>query len=315
MSLLEPVAMGFAVGLVLGGVGGGGAILTVPVLVYMLNQPVAAATSSSLFVVGLGAVVGLASYASSRRVAYRSGVIVAGAGVPTSVLGSLLSPHIDEHVLMLCFSALMALAAAALLVRPVTSSRRQGPALELSETAYRGRVLAVGLVTGLLTGVLGVGGGFVLVPALVLVVGLPIDLAVGTSLLVIVCNSAVAAAARLGSTTAHLDPAVVVPFTAGVMVATAIGKSLAGRMPAVAISRTFAGLLLVVAAWSATQVVWPPSYSRALGTSPVSHTPDHPWTSPPPDVVGPRVASLMPWPRWPAEVTAVTGPRRGAGGP
>ena len=106
---------------------------------------------------------------------------------------------------------------------------------------------------GFLTGFFGVGGGFVIVPALVLVLGLPMQQAVGTSLLVVAANSATALASRAG--VAHFDWAVIVPFTLAAMIATLLGKRVADRLPATRLKRGFAVLLVIVAVYTAWQSI------------------------------------------------------------
>uniref|UniRef100_UPI0013F15731 TSUP family transporter n=1 Tax=Actinomadura roseirufa TaxID=2094049 RepID=UPI0013F15731 len=107
------------------------------------------------------------------------------------------------------------------------------------------RILLAGLVVGLLTGLFGVGGGFVIVPALVLALRLPAPAAVGTSLLVIAVDSAASLAARGGG--GHVDWALVLPFTAAAMAGALAGRRAAGRLPAALLTRSFAVLLLAVA--------------------------------------------------------------------
>jgi hypothetical protein len=109
------------------------------------------------------------------------------------------------------------------------------------------KVVAAGLTVGFLTGLFGVGGGFVIVPALTLALGLPMSIAVGTSLLIIALNSASALAARAGS--AHFDWAVIVPFTLAAMAGTVVGRRIADRLPNATLNRAFAVLLLLVAAF------------------------------------------------------------------
>jgi len=115
-------------------------------------------------------------------------------------------------------------------------------------SAMSPRVLAAGVAVGFLTGFFGVGGGFVIVPALVLALGLPMQTAIGTSLLVIAINSAASLAARAGN--AHFDWELIVPFTLAAMVATTIGKRVADRVPNRTLSRAFAVLLLAVAGYT-----------------------------------------------------------------
>ncbi|GHH69347.1 hypothetical protein GCM10017673_19670 [Streptosporangium violaceochromogenes] len=108
------------------------------------------------------------------------------------------------------------------------------------------KVTLAALGVGFLTGLFGVGGGFVIVPALVLTLGLPMPAAVGTSLLVIAINSAASLAARAGQ--AHLDWAVVLPLTLTAVAGSVVGRRIAGRLPGATLTRAFAVLLLAVAA-------------------------------------------------------------------
>jgi len=141
------IPAGLLIGLSLGALGGGGSILTVPVLVYLLHQPPYAATAGSLLIVGITATAGMAAHRQAGRVR------LAPAGHPSR-----------------------------------TAAVRRGL-----------KVVAVATGVGLLTGFFGVGGGFVIVPALVLALGFEMPVAVGTSLLVIAINSAAALTARIGT--------------------------------------------------------------------------------------------------------------------
>jgi hypothetical protein len=116
------------------------------------------------------------------------------------------------------------------------------------------RVLVAGLAVGALTGFFGVGGGFVVVPVLVVALGFPMPVAVGTSLVVIALNSAVALGAR-SSAGLDLDPSVVVPFTVAAVAASLVGKQIGDRLPASTLTRTFGLLLVLIAGYVAVQAV------------------------------------------------------------
>ena len=295
MNLLLILLLGLAIGAVLGGLGGGGAILTVPALVYVVGQPAQDATTSSLVIVGVTALVGVASYVTSRRVRWRIGLAFGAAGIPAAYVGSYLNHRVDGHLLLIGFSVLMVIAAVAMVGarsrrgeetgRPDPVDRaHQGPAPSPAPTATTGvgtaqsvadpelevreeeteesgqprqpsvaGIVAAGLAVGFLTGFFGVGGGFVIVPALVLVLGLPMQQAVGTSLLIVAANSTTALASRAG--TAHFDWAVIVPFTLAAMAATLLGKRVADRLPATQLKRGFAVLLVAVAVYTAWQSI------------------------------------------------------------
>lgn len=177
-----PLAL--VVGLLLGLLGGGGAILTVPILTALLHQTPAQATAGSLVVVGLSSIVGVIPHLRSGRARVADGIAFGLLGVVGAAAGSRASVAVPGHVLMTAFSALL-LAVAALMWR----RRAQGPSPVAVERGWPARIAAATGV-GLLTGFFGVGGGFVVVPALILVLGVSMSTAVATSLLVIAINSA-----------------------------------------------------------------------------------------------------------------------------
>lgn len=280
MTGLEAVALGLAIGLVLGGLGGGGAILTVPALVYLLGQPAQAATTGSLVIVGLSALTGMASYVGDRQVRWRLGLTFGLVGLPATWAGSLLNHRVDEDVLLLGFAALMIAAAVAMLTdrvrrraaagadpeppepEPLPGDGRSGGvstlARPLASAPSRSRsrtspaaVAGVALLVGLLTGFFGVGGGFVVVPALVLVLGVPMQQAVGTSLLIVALNSGTSLLSRIGGP--EVDWSVVLPFAVAAMVAAVLGKRVADRLPARRLTVGFAVLLLLVAGYTSWQ--------------------------------------------------------------
>ena len=238
------VALGAVIGLLLGALGGGGSVLTVPALVLLLGVSAQEATTASLVVVGVTALVAAGGHARHGQVRWRAGLLVGLAGIPASVAGSWANRQVDERVLLLAFAAVMVVAATGMLLRGPGDEPGEAPASTVRRWWH---VLPVGLLVGALTGFLGVGGGFVVVPALVLVLRLPMAAAVGTSLLVIAANSAVALAARAGGPAPDWD--VVAPFAAAAVVAALLGERVAHRLPASSLSRGFAVLLLLVAGW------------------------------------------------------------------
>ncbi|HWJ83188.1 MAG TPA: sulfite exporter TauE/SafE family protein [Nocardioides sp.] len=268
------VALGVAIGLVLGGLGGGGAILTVPALVFLVGQSAPEATTSSLVIVGVTAAVGAVSLLRAGRVDLRTGAVLALVGVPAAWLGARLGHALDEHLLLLGFAVLMVAAAAAmwrgrtqeprcLAVRAphapaAARDRRDGTTMVLERQAAPAatrpawsRVLGAGVGVGLMTGFFGVGGGFVVVPVLIGVVGLPMDVAAGTSLVVVAVNSVSALAAR--ASVAEFDWGVIAPFAAAAVVAALAGARVAGRLPSRCLRRGFAALLVLVGAYTAVQ--------------------------------------------------------------
>ncbi|MGW4424315.1 sulfite exporter TauE/SafE family protein [Streptosporangium sp. NPDC004631] len=293
MTVVAVPALGLLIGAVLGALGGGGAILAVPVLVYLLGQSPQDATTSSLVIVGLTAVFGAVGHSRNGQVRWLTGGAFGVVGVAAAFAGTAVNRLIDPHLLLLGFAALTTVAAAGMLLRARGAGRGDGadgngdgadgngvaeagygtappPAavgggqLTLTRTGglrgsprgARGRtvtmvvkVVLAGLAVGFLTGLFGVGGGFVIVPALVLVLGLPMSAAVGTSLFVIAINSAASLAARAGQ--AHFDWGVIVPFTLAAVAGTVAGRRIADRLPAAILTRSFSILLLGVAVYVA----------------------------------------------------------------
>jgi uncharacterized membrane protein YfcA len=282
--LLLTLPLGVLIGITLGAVGGGGSILAVPVLVYAVGLEAKAATTASLVVVGIAAIGGMVGHWRAGRVRVVAGITFGLAGVGGSVVGSLLNRSVNPHVLLLAFSALTVLAAWSMWSRrrrhalvdrggdttvpagqiaadgaTVSSPSRPAdrPALESSVLPSRpglvtiGKVLAAGTVVGFVTGFFGVGGGFVVVPALVLALGYAMPVAVGTSLLVIAINSAAALLSRMA--TSGVDWHVALPFAGTAVVGSIVGKRIADQLPAASLMGWFVALLLVVAAYMAVQ--------------------------------------------------------------
>ncbi|GAC1336183.1 MAG: sulfite exporter TauE/SafE family protein [Candidatus Dormibacteria bacterium] len=248
--------LGFLIGLSLGALGGGGSILAVPALIYGAGQDPKAATTTSLVVVGAAALSGLVGHLHAGRVRVGAGLALGVAGVGGSIAGSALNRAVPPRLLLLAFAALMVVAAWRMWPRPTadppgdpggtTVAARDAAAPRLvSGTAVR--VVAVGTAVGLLTGFFGVGGGFVVVPGLVLALGYELPVAVGTSLLVIAVNSAEALAFRLSS--GGVDWSVAVPFTIAALIGALLGSGAATRIPADRLTRWFVGLLLALAAY------------------------------------------------------------------
>lgn len=239
MDLLLLLPLGALIGLVLGGLGGGGAILTVPALVYVVGQGTTAATTSSLVIVGATAAAGALAHRHDG-IRWRAAAALALIGLPATWLGSLLSPRIDDQVLMLCFAAVMVAAATVMLAGSPTEADR-------AEEPRTAAVVVVALVVGLMTGVLGVGGGFVVVPALVLALRIPMREAVGTSLVVVAASSTVALTARVATT--GVDWSVTLPFALAAVVATPLGHCVAERLPERTLRTGFAVLMVLVAGY------------------------------------------------------------------
>ncbi|HET7247808.1 MAG TPA: sulfite exporter TauE/SafE family protein [Streptosporangiaceae bacterium] len=295
------VSAGLLIGLSLGALGGGGSILTVPALVYLLHQQPHAAITGSLLIVGITALAGMAAHWRAGRVRVAQGITFGVLGAAGSYAGTRLSASISSGLLLTLFAGLMLAAAAAMLGRrhrladgpaPGTAAMASGSppvaggpvrmtfsapaggarALTLDRPAVAApgprpgatagkaqgsasparratRVAAAATGVGLLTGFFGVGGGFVIVPALVLALGFEMPAAVGTSLLVISINSAAALAARLGGGV-HLDWPLLGVFTVAALAGTLAGTRVASRVSASRLTVAFTALLIAVALYT-----------------------------------------------------------------
>jgi uncharacterized membrane protein YfcA len=260
---------GLLIGLSLGAVGAGGSILAVPVLVYIAGQDPKVATASSLVVVGVTAAIALRPTWKLGRVRRDVAVPFGVAGIAGSFAGTWAAEGLDADALMLAFSAVMAAAAVMMARRnraarpapcatapcataPVGSPPAPGQAAHGQPTGRSGRlarIAVLGVAVGLMTGFFGVGGGFFVVPALVLALGLPMTEAVGTSLLVIAINSASAFALKAGGV--PLDWAVIAVFALAAAVGALGGGSVARRFDNATLTQGFVWMVLAVAAYTA----------------------------------------------------------------
>jgi len=240
------IPLGLAVGLALGMLGAGGGVLTVPALVYLLDQPVEVATTASLAIVGTTAASG--AYTSWREHFVdvpTAGLFVLGA-VPLAVLGSIASTQVSDDAILLVLATLMLLAALALVKRPY-----QPP-----ESARAARaIVPMGAATGFLTGLAGVGGGFLIVPALVLLAGLATQFAIGTSLVVIGVASAAGLVTRLAAV-GELPLVLVTVLSVAGIIGARFGAGIGRRMDAAVLDRMFAGLLVVLAGVIASSIIF-----------------------------------------------------------
>lgn len=227
-----------AIGLSLGLIGGGGSILTVPILVYFLGVDVHEAVGMSLAVVGATSLFGAFLHYKKGNLNFQSGLLFGVAGIFGAFLGSPLTHLVSSSALLLIFAGLMFVVAVSMLWR----KRHANDQTRREANVYK--AASAGFGVGVLTGFLGVGGGFLIVPALVFFGGLPVKEAIGTSLLVIAMNCA---AGLLG----HLSYGL---FDLGLtfwVTALALGGAVAGvilshRLTAHRLQEMFAVLVLVV---------------------------------------------------------------------
>jgi uncharacterized membrane protein YfcA len=253
--LLVALALGLVIGGLLGLLGGGGSILAVPALVYGVNLPLAAAVPMSLLVVGISSAA--AVLPRLREVQWRLAAIFGVTGGVAAFGGAAVNRLLDPSLVLLGFAAVMVVAA----LRMLRSSDEAGgscaiPGGGVDWRSCLPKAAASGVVVGFLTGLFGVGGGFLIIPALTLLLGLPMATAVATSLVVIVINSAAGFTAHVGD--APIDAGIAVAFTGAAVLGSLAAGRLAPRLPGERLRRWFAYLVLVVAVYVVAQTVLDP---------------------------------------------------------
>jgi uncharacterized protein len=238
--LLLDVVLGFGIGLSLGLLGGGGSLLTVPALVYLVGQTPQAAVGTSLAIVGANSLLGAAFHHRLGHLNWRVAVLFGGSGMLTAYKTAGLSGYFSPEALLVLFSVLMLLIAGMMLWQ-------KKPVDESSANKHKNWIWTVvgGIVAGFLTGLLGVGGGFLIVPALVMMLGLPMIQAVGTSLVIIAANSLAGLAGHLHGDWLNLNLALI--FVSAGLLGTFVGTRLCHVLPAQRLRHGFALLVVVLA--------------------------------------------------------------------
>lgn len=238
---------GGVVGLVLGLVGGGGSILAVPLLVYAVGVTSPhVAIGTSAIAVSMSALGNVVGHARAGNVKWRCAAVFASAGVFGAVAGSTIAKALDGQKLLVLFGALMIIVGITMLRKRSTAGN---PEVRLSMTTARELLpllLSIGFAVGLFSGFFGIGGGFLIVPGLMLATGMPLTMAIGTSLVAVAAFGAATAASYAVS--GMIDWPIAGLFVLGGLVGgiagVAFGKALAARKRA--LNLTFAGLVILV---------------------------------------------------------------------
>lgn len=222
--MVAVIGLSVLIGVSLGLLGGGGSILTVPILVYVAGMDAKAAIATSLLVVGITSATGAISHARAGRVQWRTGIVFGVAGMAGAYAGGRLGNLVDGTILLFAFALMMAATAFAML-----RGRSEHEPKPADHQMAIGKIIAEGVVVGLVTGLVGAGGGFLVVPALVLLGGLPMGVAVGTSLVVIAMKSMAGLAGYLSGVT--IDWPLALGVTAAAVVGSIVGGRLVDRIP------------------------------------------------------------------------------------
>lgn len=235
LTLLLSVMIGLSLGLL----GGGGSILTVPILTYVAGLEPKHAIAASLFVVGVTSMFSAVTHARQGRVKWRTALVFGLASMVGAFIGGLAGGYIPGTVLMIAF-ALMMVATSAAMIRGRKGKTGNSERTDLPFFT----ILLEGLVVGLVTGLVGAGGGFLVVPALTLLGGLSMPVAVGTSLVVIAMKSFAGLGGYL--TSVSLDWVLVGAVTAAAIAGSVIGARLSGKIPETALRKGFGYFVLAM---------------------------------------------------------------------
>jgi uncharacterized membrane protein YfcA len=248
VTIAVAMALGAAIGVLLGLLGGGGSILAVPALVYVLGLGIGQAIPTSLIVIGIASAVGVLPKVWAHQVQWRLAGIFATAGIPATFVGAAVGRHLPQSVVLIGFAVVMIAAG----VRMLLDSADTGTACRVGNEGINWRRCAprsipAGFLVGLLTGLFGVGGGFLIIPALVLMLGVEMPIAIGTSLLIIVANSAAGVISHLSGVGINwsITAAFVGTAIAGSLMAGHLGTTVDTRK----LQHWFAYLVFAVAAY------------------------------------------------------------------
>ncbi len=255
MIITLALVFGLVIGILLGLLGGGGSILAVPVLVYVLGLDVGQAIPMSLIVVGVASAFGAIAKVRARQVQWRLAAIFAAAGIPATFVGSAIGRHLPQAAVLIGFAVVMVAAG----WRMLKDTGDTGTACKVGNEGINWRRCAprsipAGLGVGLLTGLFGVGGGFLIIPALVLMLGVEMPIAIGTSLVIIVANS-------VGGVVAHLqdgqiDWTITAAFLGSAIFGSLVAGQLGTKVDTARLRTWFAYLVFAVAAYVLVDTVF-----------------------------------------------------------
>lgn len=250
---IPAIIFGAITGLSLGITGGGGSILAVPLMIYGLHMTMAQAVPLSLAVVGLVALIGAVNMTRKSAVSWRLGALFALSGMMVSPLVLHFGAAVDQELRLTLFALLMLVVAATMVRSPALIKETQKD--DKNKIQFWGQALLGGAIAGTFAGFFGIGGGFIIVPLLVLLMGLPYRQAVGTSLAVIflISLSGVSYAALHNGS---LDWTVFAPFAAGGAGGMTAGNKLAHKLEEKSARRLFALIVVILALWMLLDNLW-----------------------------------------------------------
>lgn len=252
------VVLAVFVGISLGLLGGGGSILTVPLLAYVAGMEPKQAIATSLLVVGVTSSVGAIAHARAGRVQWRVAALFGVAAMAGAYGGGRSARLVPGTVLMVAFAVVMIAAGVAML-----RGRKNTTGTDTDQHFPLVKIAALGIGVGAVSGLVGAGGGFLLVPALALLGGLPMPAAVGTSLVVIAMQSFAGLAGHLA--TEHIDWRLAAMVTGAAVVGAIVGGRLIARVDPNALRRLFGWFVLVMASVILAEETHPAIGAAAAG--------------------------------------------------
>jgi uncharacterized protein len=243
--------VGIALGLILGLLGGGGGLVAVPILMTFFAMSFDIASTASLVVIGVGSIVALVPHHRAKRVDWRTGILFGAVGTLGAVAAARAAFWVDDRIQQFAFAALLVIAGSIMVRGAVRAHRARSQGVDItiaSQQLRPRRLIPLATGVGLTTGMFGVGGGFITVPALVAAVSMPIKRATATALVVIVINAAAALAARFS---ALPESSVLVPLLVGSGLGAMGGALWSRHLPSWLLSALFGALTLVIAVFTA----------------------------------------------------------------
>lgn len=246
--MLGSAITGIATGTLLGLLGGGGSIIAVPILIYILGLDAKSAIGTSLIIVGLASLLAALTHYRQRAVLIPTALLFGATGALGSFAGSQIGQFIPDTIQLSLFAIVMALVAFLMLWHKQPTESKRGETSKALPV-----VLGWGLGAGLLTGLIGVGGGFIIVPTLTILLRIPIRKAIGTSLLVIGINSIIGACSYVTRLSFDFT---ILPFAVGTLAAAPVAGLISHSIPQEKLKFGFAISLIVLSAWMLTRQVF-----------------------------------------------------------
>lgn len=261
--MLLLIALSLLIGVLLGLLGGGGSILTVPVLVYLAGLSAKNAIITSLIVVCLTSLIAIVNHARRDKVCWSTGLAFGLTGMIGAFLGGRLAAYVPDSLLLVLFAVIILAASLSMLRNQKTLKPLKSARFPLKPCPQHLPLIALmldGFLVGSVTGLIGVGGGFLMVPALNNLAGLPIHAAIGTSLFIIVIQSSAALAGHTSHMT--IDIFITALFSAFAIIGSFIGSSLSGKVPGQHLKRGFGALVFILGCFLLYREINPPMMAQ-----------------------------------------------------